>query len=44
MHLYWVVVYPLRTKFPFPTWDEAIKFYELANIYHPSEVMMLYPY
>lgn len=43
MNLYWVVVYPLYTKFPFSNWSDAIRFYELVNIYHPNEVTMMYP-
>lgn len=43
MNLYWVVVYPLHTKFPFDNWDNASRFYELANIYHPYDVTIIYP-
>lgn len=44
MNLYWVIIYPLNAKFPFKSWDEASKLYELANVYHPYEVTMMYPH
>lgn len=43
MGLYWVIIYPLHTKFPFRTKAEADKFCDLASIYHPYEVDVVYP-
>ncbi len=43
MYLYWVIIYPLHTKFPFKTRAEADKFCDLACIYHPYEVDVIYP-
>lgn len=44
MNLYWVIVYPLHTKFPFGNWAEALRFYKLACIYFPDEVDIDIPF
>ena len=44
MNLYWVIVYPLNTKFPFSNWVEALDFYKLACIYFPDEVDIDIPF
>jgi hypothetical protein len=44
MNLYWVIVYPLRTQFPFPDAQSANRFCELACIYHPHQVAYVTPY
>lgn len=44
MGLYWVMVYPLHTKFPFSSWVEALDFYKLAETYFPDEVDIDIPF
>ena len=44
MGLYWVIVYPLHTKFPFDNEIEAFDFYKLACIYFPDEVDIDIPF
>jgi hypothetical protein len=38
MNLYWVIIYPLGTKFPFKDYKSAKRLFNIANIYHEGEV------
>lgn len=44
MELYWVIVYPLHTKFPFHNAIEAFDFYKLADTYFPQKVDISIPF
>lgn len=44
MNLYWVIIYPLNTKFPFSDAQTANRFCELACIYHPHQVGYVTPW